>query len=188
MRALLACLFTVAVVATAVPHAQAQSVDSKRAQAAELERKIAEQGRALSIADEEFNKARIERQRIEAQATSARDLVDAAEKRWGTLRDRLGSRLRNLYMHPGAPIEAWLGARSISDLAQRHKLGSSVLTADAELVLQTERARQEVMARARRLEGITESAQGKEAELAAKRADVSSAVGEQRALLRERHR
>jgi cell wall-associated NlpC family hydrolase len=185
MRALCACLLAVAASAAAAPTPALGQVEAKREQAAALKDKIAEQGERLSLADEEFNKARVERQRIDGQATAARDEVAAAERRWKVLRTQLASRVRNLYMYPGAAIDAWLGARSISDLARTHKLGAEVLTADNELVLKTERARQTVLARAERLDGIREAARGKEQELAGRRAEVADAVAGQQSLLNE---
>jgi cell wall-associated NlpC family hydrolase len=182
-RALVACLLMAALHAVVVPpHAQSQ-VDQKRAEAEALRSRIADQGRTLSLADEQFNQARLERQRIEGQAASARNMVKAADDRWTALRTQLGERVRLLYKHPGAAIDAWLGARSVSQLARAHKLGSTIVGADAELVLQTERARHEVMTRARRLEGIRDNAQAKEQELASRRTQVASAVSEQKALL-----
>jgi cell wall-associated NlpC family hydrolase len=182
-RALVACLVTVAAVAAAAPSPAYGQVDAKRAEAAALKEKLTEQGRKLSLADEEFNKARVERQRVAAQASAARDEVVAAERRWKTLRSQLASRVRHLYKHPGAPIDAWLGATSVSDLARKQKFGSSVLTADTELVLETERARQTVLARAKRLDGVEAVAQGKERAMAGRRAEVAGAVAEQRELL-----
>lgn len=179
---LVALLSSVAV-QVAVPRPALSQVDAKRAEAAALQAKIAEQGRKLSISDEQFNQARIERQSIETQAASARTQVSAAEKRWGELRDQLSSRVRLLYMHPGAAIDAWLSQRSLNDLTRARKLGSSVLTADTELVMKTEKARQELLGRANRLEGLGDAAEGKERELASHRAQVSSAVAGQRQLL-----
>lgn len=180
-----ACVLVAVVQLAGVAAPASAQIDAERARAEELESKIAERGRALSLADEEFNKARIERQRIETQAAAARSLVASAEERWGQLRDRLSQRVRLLYMHPGAAIDAWLGVSSLSDLARAQKLGSSVLMADTELVTETERARQEVLARARRLEGVQGAAQAKERELASRRSEVTAAIGEQRELLGE---
>ena len=182
-RAFVACVLMAASYAAVLPpHAVAQ-IDAKRAEAEALRNRIAEQGRSLSLADEQFNQARLERQRIEGEAASARTMVAAAEERWNALRSQLGERVRLLYKHPGAAIDAWLGARSVSQLARAHKLGSTIVGADAALVLQTERARHEVMTRAQRLEGIRDNAEAKEQELASRRTQVASAVSEQRSLL-----
>jgi cell wall-associated NlpC family hydrolase len=176
------CLIA-AVLQVGAPQPAVAQLDAKRAEADALQRRIAEQGRELSIADEAFNRARIERQQVDAKASAARGLVEAADARWAALKAQLARRVRLLYMHPGAALDAYLSQRSFSDLERAHKFGSSVLTADAELVTATEKARQEVLARARSLDELRDQARGKERELANRRVSVSSAVGEQRELL-----
>lgn len=177
-----ACIAAVAVQVAVPQHALSQ-LDAKRAEAAALRARIEQQGRALSLADEAYNSARIERQTLEARAMSARRLVAAAEARWIGLKAQLARRVRLLYMHPGAALDAYLTQRSFQDLERARKLGASVLTADTELVMTTEKARREVMTRARRLDGLRTAAQGKEREIASRRADVGEAVASQQALL-----
>ncbi len=181
-QVLLACLAAGAV-GIAVPQHALGQLEAKRAEAAALQSRIEQQGRALSIADEAYNQARIDRQRIDVQAASARDLVKAADVRWVELKAQLARRVRLLYMHPGAALDAYLSQDSLSNLERARKFGASVLTADNELVMATEKARQEVLARARRLDGIREAARGKERELGSRRAQVTDAVAGQRALL-----
>ena len=181
-RVLVACL-AVTAAGIAVPVPALGQLDAKKAEAAALQTRIAQHGRDLSVANEAFNQARIERQRIDVQTASARDLVDAADARWVELKQQLARRVRLLYMHPGAALDAYLSQDSLIDLERAHKFGASVLTADNELVAATEKARQEVLARARRLEGLRDAARGKERELASRRAQVSGAVASQRELL-----
>jgi peptidoglycan DL-endopeptidase CwlO len=181
-QALVACLAATAIGVAAPRHALGQ-LDAKRAEAAALQDKIAQQGRDLSLADEAYNAARIERQRVDVQAASARDLVEAADARWVELKAQLARRVRLLYMHPGAALDAFLSQDSLSDLERARKFGASVLTADNDLVMATEKARQEVLSRARRLDSIRDAVRGKERELASRRAQVSDAVAGQRTLL-----
>ena len=157
-KVLLACLAAGAA-GIAVPQPALGQLDAKQAEAAALQSKIEQQGQALSMADEAYNQARIERQRIDTQAASARDLVKAADVRWVELKDQLARRVRLLYMHPGAALDAYLSQDSLADLERARKFGASVLTADNDLVMATEKARQEVLARARRLDGIRDAAQ-----------------------------
>ena len=158
-------------------------LDAKQSEAAALEARIRAQGQRLSMADEEFNSARLERQRLEADAASVRARVEAAETRWAALRSQLSQRVRMIYMHPGAPYEALLGAKSFGDLARAQKFGSSALVADTELIMTTEKARQEVVTRARALDGLRSEAERKEEELAARRSTVDRELRQQRALL-----
>ncbi len=179
-----AVLFGLAVGQVVLPAPARAQIDAKRAEAARLESRIAEQGRKLSVANEDYNQASLERQTIAADADSARSDVAVAEKRWGELSDRLGSRVRMMYMRgPGAPIDALLGARSLSDIARAHAFGSSVLAADTQLVMDTEKARQQVMERAQQLEGLEGQAQAKEQELAGRRSSVNRELQGQRAVL-----
>ncbi|MEX0873612.1 MAG: NlpC/P60 family protein [Actinomycetota bacterium] len=167
-----------------LPSPARSQIDAKKAEAAALEAKIAQQGRRLSIANEEYNQANLEKQAIAADAHAARSGVVAAEKRLGEMRKQLGSRVRLMYMRgPGAPIEALLGARSISEIARAQAYGSSVLAADNQLVLDTEKARREVIERAARMESLEGQAKAKEQELAGRRASASGQLQSQRALL-----
>lgn len=182
----LSALVLMAGLASVVPMAlpaSAQSVDAKKAQAAALENKIREQGKRLSLSAEDFNEARFERERLEARADAARADVVTAENRWGAYRSQLGRRARNLYMHPGATIEAFFGAKSLGEVARAHVYGGEVLLTDTELVMGAERARHEVMQRARSLNALRSAAERKEDELAARRSQVQRELGSQRALL-----
>lgn len=182
----LSALALIAGLAAVVPigrPAAAQSLDAKKAQAAALEAKIREQGRRLSLSAEDFNEARVEREHLESQAEDARAEVVTAEQRWGTYRTQLGRRARNLYMHPGAAIEAFFGAKTLGDVARAHVYGGEVLLTDTKLVMAAERARHEVMERARSLSNLRSAAERKEDELAARRTQVQRDLSSQRALL-----
>lgn len=163
--------------------AAAQQLDVKKAQAAELESKIAAQGDRLSIADEQYNQAQLAAQRVAADASTAQSLAHAAEIRYGILRDRLGTRARLLYMNPSAPISAFLGARSLAEMERARVLGASVLTADTELVMKTQKARQEVLARAKQLENLQADAASKADQLNGRRATVGQELTAQKSLL-----
>lgn len=165
------------------PQAAAQSVESKQAEAARLEARIQAQGTRLSIAGEEFNEARLARERLQARAEDARGQVVAAEQRWGELKSQLGSRARNLYMHPGAALEAFFGARSLGEVERARVYGGEVLLTDTELLMSAERARHEVLDRARDLDTLRSQAAQKEDDIAARRGQVQRELNAQRALL-----
>lgn len=164
--------------------AGAQGLEAKQRQAAALESQLRDQGRRLSMAAEDYNEARVQRERIEAQADGARALVVAAEREWASLREQLGRRARLLYMHPGAALDAFFGARSIGDVARARVYGSEVLLADEALLSEAEKARHEVLARAKSLDGLRQQAERKEGELSARRAQVQRELGTQQSLLR----
>jgi len=179
----LALMAGVAAVVPTAPTATAQTVEAKRAEAAALEARIREQGTRLSLSAEDFNEARVERERLQSRAEDARADVVTAEQRWGTLRTQLGRRARNLYMHPGAAIEAFFGAKSLGEVARAQVYGGEVLLTDTELVMTAERARHEVMERARSLNDLRSAAERKEDELAARRSQVQRELASQRSLL-----
>jgi peptidoglycan DL-endopeptidase CwlO len=182
LRPVLAFVLVTTVVALAPP-AGSQPLDAKRAEATSLESKIRQQGGRLSIAAEDYNAARLERQGLEAKAANAKTMVGTAERKWAALRDRLGERARTLYMHPTAAINAFFGARTLGEVARAQVYGGEVLLTDSELMLDAEKARQEVIQQARRVEALSAEAQRKEEELAARRSQVQREMAAQRGLL-----
>jgi cell wall-associated NlpC family hydrolase len=180
-----ASVAVLAAVATMAPAAHADTLESKRAQAAALARQIAAGGSRLSIADERYNQARIRRQSLDAQAATARSLEKAAKQQWILLRAQLSRRVRSLYMHPGAVADALLGVRTLGELARARAYGSSVLTADTQLVMRTEKARQELLAKAKSVDGLRRSAQRSEDEMATQRTSINHELGGLRATRRK---
>jgi cell wall-associated NlpC family hydrolase len=169
-------------VAAVVPAAHASPLEAKRAEARRIEAQLRSSGERLSMADEEYNQARLRRQSLDAQAASARSLEGAAKQRWLELRTQLSKRVRNLYMHPGAVADALLGVRTLGELSRARAYGSSVLTADTQLVMQTEKARQELMAKARTVEGLRRSAERNEDQMAAQRSSINRELGSLRSV------
>ena len=85
----------------------------------------------MALANEEYLVAGEETDRIEQRAAQASDEVASAESKWNELKARLGERVRLLYKHPTAALDAWLGARSFSELerAWPNYLGAKLLAA-----------------------------------------------------------
>ncbi len=183
LSALVALVFVTGLTALSSPSALGQQLDSKRQQAAELEKQISAQGDRLSMADEAYNQAQIQASKVATDAAATRSLADAAEARYGELKNQLAKRVRLLYMHPGAPLDAMLGAKSFAQLERGRVLGSSVLTADTDLVMKTEKARQEVVARAKTLDALRAEASSKARVLSGRRAAVGQEIAAQQALL-----
>jgi peptidoglycan DL-endopeptidase CwlO len=181
-RICLACALLATVIVVAAP-VRADEIGAKRSQAEALERRITDQGRRLSIANEEYNQAQLASQRATAKAASARVLVATAEKRWNGLRGQLGKRARTLYMHPGAALDAFLGARTFGEVARARVYSKEVLLTDSGLVMEAERARHEVLERAKALDELRARAEQTEGSVASQRARVQKELGTQRALL-----
>lgn len=180
-RCLLALVLIVGASALAPP--ALSQLDAKRAEAASLETKIRQQGARLSLAAEDYNAARLERQSLQTKAEAAQVMVGTAEQKWAALRDRLGERARALYMHPTAAINAYFGAKTLGDVARAQVYGGEVLLTDSELINQAEKARHEVMRQARSYEALSAEAKRKESELASRRSQVQQELAAQRNLL-----
>ncbi len=165
------------------PRPALAQLEAKQAEAAKLEAKVQVQGERLSIANEEFNRAAYERQRIDTEAAATQKQVAKLGRRYELLRKRLAGRVRMLYMHPGAALDGLLGVRTISELGRARVLGRSVLTADSELVNETDGARKKLEARVDKLGALRDSAQAKEGELAVQRSSVAQQFAAQRTLL-----
>ena len=185
---LLRLLSLLAAVLVVTPLAVAQAkpaLQSARDKARALSEQIDAQGEKLSLANERYNQAAVRRQRLAEAVTAARDDAAAAERRWDELRGRLADRVRTLYMHPGAPLAAWLSMRSLNEDARARVLSNSVLTSDARLVEQTDRARLEVRRRSHALSELNADARRNVEALAAERTRVTRSLESQRALLSE---
>src|SRR5439155_23319212 len=107
------------------------SLATAREKAAAIEARMQTQGERLSIAAEAYNGARYRRQLLEVRAVKARAAEASARGRLATLRRRLSSRVRLLYMHPGAPVAAYLNMRSLDTIGRQRVLSDAVLTADS---------------------------------------------------------
>jgi cell wall-associated NlpC family hydrolase len=182
-RAFLAVALVASFGAALARPADAQQLDAKKAQAAALAAKISAQGNQLDIADEAYNQAQIAATKVSSDAASAKTLADAAEARYRVLKGRLGERARLLYMNPSAPIDVYLGSKTFSQLERGQVLGASVLTADAALVMRTEKARQEVLSRAHELDRLQSEATTRADQLNGRRNAVAAELSAQRSLL-----
>jgi cell wall-associated NlpC family hydrolase len=159
------------------------SIAAAKQKAAALEAQIEAQGEKLSLADERYNAAANRSQQLDASVAQAKIAATAAEKRWGLLRRRLDERVKALYMHPGAPLAAWLSMKSLTEDARARVLSDSVLTSDSTLISQVDRARHDVMKKANELSALQADAQQNVVALASERGRVASALSSQRALL-----
>jgi cell wall-associated NlpC family hydrolase len=179
----LSLLGAVLVLAPFAPAIAKPSLSSARERATALSKQIEAQGQALSLAAERYNQAANRRAELAEAVASSRHEAAAAEERWGVLRARLAERVKTLYMHPGAPLSAWLSMRSLNDDARARVLSNSVLTSDASLVEQTDRARIQVRRKTRELAALSADAQRNVEAMTAERSRVASNLTVERALL-----
>jgi cell wall-associated NlpC family hydrolase len=175
-----------AVLAGCTPASAAPSgLDAKRKEATRLQREIERQGERLSIATEDYNEASLTRGELDGKVARARKELQVSEDRWAVLKQRLGRRVRMLYMHPGIWASPLLNANSMADIARQRILAGSVLVTDSDLLLKTEKARADIKVRKTQLEAVRNEARRKENVLADKRAAVAKELRAQQALLQQ---
>lgn len=180
-----ACFATLLIVGIAAPApAQAQSVNSRRAEANRIRAELDTAGEQLSMADEEFNLARLERERIEKELRRASSDADAAHKRAEESQAELRARVRNIYMHPSLYFAHWfVGGSDIARKARARSLSQSVVTSDEDLLLSAKRDAEEAEKAEAELSRLAEQALDKEEDLKRRRAAVNSRMGQQTELL-----
>jgi peptidoglycan DL-endopeptidase CwlO len=178
-------MFVVVAVSAAVPgaHSAPGSLNSARDKASRLEARIEAQGEQLSIANERYNAAQYRRALLLADLSNTQASVASSERRYQALRDRLGSRVRALYKHPGAPMEAWFNMKSLDHMGRQRVLSDSVLTADSQLVTETDRARRELRAKMQTVSALSADAKRTQEVIAGQRIELSEGLSSQRSLL-----
>jgi cell wall-associated NlpC family hydrolase len=159
------------------------SLTSAREKARRLESQIDAQGERLSIANEQYNEAVYRKSLLLRDLSKTRAGVAASERQYQALRDRLGSRVRSLYKHPGAPMAAWLNMRSLSEMGRQRVLSDSVLTADSQLVDATDRARRELRSKLHSVAELAADAKRTQESIAGQRVGLAEELSAQRSLL-----
>ena len=172
-----------AVVAGLAAPVHAQSLSSAREKARRLEAQIESHGAELSLANERYNAARYRRSALLADLSKTRSSVAVSERRYEELRARLGSRVRALYKHPGAPMDAWFNMKSLDHMGRQKVLSDSVLTADSELVNETDRARRELRAKMSAVAALSADAKRTQETIAGQRVELAEGLSAQRSLL-----
>lgn len=184
-RAIAPVLFVLAIVAGTAAPAPAQQGDlaSRRREAQRLESEIEARAGRMSAATEDYNEASVERERLDARIAKLRQELDEAEREWDTLRTRLGERARIMYMHPGLWAEPYLSARNLGEMARARTLSGAVVMNDQDLLLQTERARDELERSEQDVASARALARDKEREMRSRQAVVEREVTAYRASL-----
>jgi cell wall-associated NlpC family hydrolase len=164
--------------------ANAEPIDDKRAQAAQLQAQIDANGRKIDSLSEAANGARY---RLD-QATAARDdaqaRIDAAKAETTRLRGLLRGRALNVYK--GAGSQSPLDAIDVSDaraLAARSKYAAAAASSQNKLVDQLRSAKEELDARKQEFESAIEQAKSEQQRVEAARSEIETANAKQAQLL-----
>ena len=170
--------------ASLAPKAMATPLSSARQKAADLQAHIERHGERMSIANEQYNAAQYRISVLSKQLAATRGRLSATEAQYARFRDELGRRAKALYMHPAAPLSAWLNMRSLDQTGRQRVLSDAVLTANSNLVNSTNMLRHEIRVKERALRGLNADAARTEQAIAANRRELGAELGAERGLLR----
>jgi cell wall-associated NlpC family hydrolase len=179
-------LFGVVVTAlAAVGSALPDSITQKQAEARQTLQRIDSLGHRLDLATEAYDGATQKLDRIKASLRVNEHELAVARHDYRIGVDRLGARLRQIYMEgePDPTLEVLLGARSVDDVINALDGEQQVSRQDADLVKRIERYKAQVihehavLARARKAQARVV------AERAAERAQIEHGLAQQRRLL-----
>ncbi len=143
-------------------------------------------GDRLQTATEEYNEARLRRAALDEQLAASRGKVQASEARLAGARERLGTAVRDLYMHPGSNLNAYFQAKSAGQLQRGNALAGFASVSVDQLILDVRKAKAAESATLNRLEALRAEAKREESAMAARQRDAQSALSRTRRLLADR--
>jgi len=178
---LVAATATAIIFPTAAPGAP---IDDKRAEAAQLEQQITDNGRKMDALNEQINSAQIDLDSANAAITLADSQVAAATKKTKQLRTALAERAATLYRGATASTGiANLDASSANELNSREKYTSLAAQREKTLVTQLKSAKEELRIRKADAVNARAAASAKRDEIQTTKSDLSAADSKQRGLL-----
>jgi peptidoglycan DL-endopeptidase CwlO len=159
-------------------------VDDKKAQAAQLEQQITENGRRIDALNEQINSAQIQLDAANSAIAIADAQVAAATAKTKELRSELGRRAAALYRGAGTTGGvADLDAQNVIELNTRKQYTSLAAQREKQLVSQLARAKEELAARKADAEEARTTASNKKAEIQSVKSDLAAGDAKQRTLL-----
>jgi cell wall-associated NlpC family hydrolase len=175
----LVCALTVAVALPTSMPASAQSTASLLAD-------FQSAGRRLDQSTEAYNKARLDRERLDAKLATARSDAARSEKKLAAVRSRLGQAVRYMYKHPAEGMDTFYQARSFGELERGSAFAGRVVLSADDVLLQVRKARAEERGAVSVLQGLRDEARQKELEIAAERKAAKAAFDHTQSLLHDR--
>jgi cell wall-associated NlpC family hydrolase len=157
----------------------AQSTESLRAD-------LQSAGHRLDQATDAYDKARVERQRLDGKLADARADVARSEKKLSAVRGRLGKAVRYMYMHPAEGMDTFYQAHSFGELERGSAFAGRVVLSADDVLLQLRKARADERASVATLQGLRDQARAKELEIAAERRSAAAAFEHTQSLLKDR--
>lgn len=179
-------LLSVALIAAFVPveDAAAAPVDDKRAQAAQLQSEIDENGRKIDALSEEGNGARYRLEQATAARNDAQAKIDRAEVETARLKGLVRDRAISVYKSAGntSPLDA-IDVGDAQAVAARSKYAAAAASSQNELVDQLGAAQEQLDERKQEFDAAIEEARSEQARIEAARGEIAAANAVQAELL-----
>ncbi|MFN8232370.1 MAG: NlpC/P60 family protein [Actinomycetota bacterium] len=147
--------------------------------------RLDELNRRLSLLVEEYNQANVELQEAQADMAAARRDRERAEGAADRALGELSDRAVAAYTGMGSQLDILLGAESFAEFSDRLQFMGALAQGDADLALEADTAGEMARRAASRYRDAADAQQELLDALAARKAEISSAIDEQRALYEE---
>ena len=154
--------------------------------AASLRSQLENAGSRMEKAAENYNAARIRRQKLDAKVGAAKAEVAQSERKLASVRKRLGDAVRYMYKHPAGGMSSIYQARSMSELGRGNAMAGRVVLSTDQALLEVRKARAEERAAVSNLENLRAEARRNERAMAAERRSASAYFAQTQQLLRDR--
>jgi cell wall-associated NlpC family hydrolase len=178
---LVACLL---VATTASPPASADPIAEKRAEAERIAAELEGQGERISVLAEQVNNARLEAERVEAEAAAAAAELARAEREVAASEQRLRTQAVNAYVRGGRlPAVQAIVTGSADEIGVRREYVRAVMSQEQDALAALRVAKEERSVRKASLEETRRAARDALAAVEASRRAAAAAEAQQRATL-----
>ena len=166
--------------------ASGQTIESKKAEAAQLEADIQANGERIAALGEQYNGAVLAYEDAQKAVTAAQKRLVRAHERAGQLSALVSVRAAALYQGASDPMSALIPStdiKSINELGVRTEYGSVATANDERLIADLSRSQQDLKIERRRLDKRVASAAGKRDFIAGARQQIEAANARETELL-----
>jgi cell wall-associated NlpC family hydrolase len=178
LRLIVAAVLVFPVILGSVGASAAPSREEVQAAKARLD----ELNRRLSLLVEEYNQANVKLQEAQANMAAARRDREQADARADRALGELSDRAVAAYTGMGTQLDVLLGAESFAEFSDRLQFMGALAQGDADLALEANDAGEQARRAASRYRDAASAQQELLDALAARKAEISSAIAEQRSL------
>ncbi len=173
-------LITALTISTIPNEANANPVEEQRKKAAEIAKKIEQNGDRISVLAETYNETRIRLDNIKRSVNEAKSQLEVAEQQNREIKKRVQQRVFDLYTSASS-TEA--DGKEKVDLIRKEKYADIASGNDNSVLLELEITRESVLERKAELDSQLAKVEAEEKELAEKKKEIEAANAEQQRLL-----